>query len=120
MIGGEPLLSVVVGELMDVETFLHGVVLLSGVLGTIGTGYLLYSDSIAVHYTSFFTIVTAGLLVFAVTAPIIVQFAPDSIHAAHALSAVFITIGLWTLIREKMQADDDYERLSPDFTKDSE
>jgi hypothetical protein len=120
MIGGALLLNIGAGELVGVETFLHGAVLLSGILGAIGTGYLLYSGSIIVHYTSFFKVITAGLFIFSVTAPIIVQFAPNSIHLAHALSAVFISIGLWILIREKVQNDDSYDRLSTDFTKDSD
>lgn len=105
---------------MDAELFLHGVVLLSGVLGAIGTGYLLYADSIMVHYTSFFRTVTVGLLLFAVTAPIIVQFAPDSIHAVHALSALFISFGLYTLIREELETPDNFERLSADVAFDDD
>lgn len=103
---------------LDMETLLHGVVLLSGVLGALGTGYLLYSDSIVVHYISFFKIIAAGLLIFAVTAPVIVEFAPDWIHAIHALSAVFISIGLYTLIRQEYQIDDDFERLRADIPRD--
>lgn len=120
MMGGVLVLDIGTRELMDVETILHGAVLLSGILGAVGTGYLLYSGSVVVHYTSFFKIVTAGLFIFAVTAPIIVHFAPESIHLAHALSAVFISIGLWILIRDKLQTDDNYGRLNSDFTKDSD
>lgn len=104
--------------MMDVEFLLHGVVLLSGILGAIGTGYLLYVDTIMVHYTSFFKIITAGLLLFAVTAPIIVEFAPDSIHAVHALSTLFISIGLYSLIRGELHTEDDFAQLSADTTFD--
>lgn len=122
MIGVESLLYASAGGPMelDLETLLHGVVLLSGVLGALGTGYLLYSNSIMVHYTVFFKIITAGLLIFAVTAPVIVEFAPDWIHAIHALSAVFISIGLYTLIRQEFQTDDDFERLRMGITKDQD
>lgn len=106
--------------MVDVATLLHGVVLLSGVLGALGTGYLLYSDAIIVHYTGFFKIITAGLLLFAVTAPIIVEFAPESIHAIHALSALFISIGLYTLVRQELEPDDDFERLGADVTTDTD
>lgn len=102
------------------ETFLHGAVLLSGIFGAIGTGYLLYSNSIFVHYKSFFKIITAGLLIFSMTAPIIVQFAPDWIHAVHALSALFISVGLYTLIQQELQTDDDFTRLSADVAQDTE
>lgn len=105
---------------LDLETLLHGIVLFSGISGALGTGYLLYSDSIMVHYAGFFKIITAGLLIFAVTAPVIVEFAPDWIHAIHALSAVFISIGLYTLIRQEYQIDDDFERLRTDITKDQD
>lgn len=105
---------------MNVEQLLHGVVLLSGVFGAIGTGYLLYADAITVHYTSFFEIVTAGLLLFAVTAPIIVQFAPDSIHAVHAISAVFISLAAYRLIQQEIQTDDDFEHLRTDGTDESD
>lgn len=104
--------------MMNIEHLLHGVVLLSGVLGAIGTGYLLYADSIVVHYTTFFKTITAGLLLFAVTAPIIVQFAPDAIHAVHALSAVFISIAAYNLIQQELQTDDDFEHLDIDVTDD--
>lgn len=105
---------------MNVEHLLHGVVLLSGVFGAIGTGYLLYADTIMVHYTSFFKIIMAGLFLFAVTAPIIVLFAPDAIHAIHALSAVSISAGLYILIRQEFQTDDDFQRLNTDFPDDSD
>lgn len=121
------LLFTVTGELllhtiptMDVEELLHGVVLLSGVLGAIGTGYLLYADTIVVHYSSFFKIVTTGLLLFAVTAPIIIEFAPDAIHAIHALSAVFISIGAYRLIQQEFQADDDFDHLRTASTDDAD
>jgi hypothetical protein len=105
---------------MDIELLLHGVVLLSGVLGAIGTGYLLYADAITVHYTAFFKVITIGLFMFAVTAPIIVEFAPDSIHAIHALSALFISVGLYTLLREERQSTDDFEHLRADSPMDDD
>lgn len=105
---------------MDLELLLHGVVLLSGVLGAIGTGYLLYADTIVVHYTSFFKVITVGLFLFSVTAPIIVRFAPESIHAVHALSALFISVGLYTLIRDELQTADNFEQLSADTAWDDD
>lgn len=105
---------------MNIEFFLHGVVLLSGILGAIGTGYMLYADAITVHYTTFFKVITVGLFLFAVTAPIIVEFAPDSIHGIHALSALFISVGLYTLIREERQSTDDFEHLRADPPTDDD
>ena len=119
------LLLAVTGELLlhglptlSLEDLLHGVVLLSGVFGAIGTGYLLYAETIVVHYASFFRIVTAGLLLFAVTAPIIIKFAPVWIHSIHALSALFISIGAYSLIQQELQADDDFERMRTGVTDD--
>lgn len=91
-----------------VADIFHGVVLLSGIIGAIGTGYLLYADDIIVHFSRFFKIITIGLFLFTVTAPIVVVFTPDLIHAVHALSAGFISIGLYVMVRDEIQADDDF------------
>lgn len=106
--------------MVDIEMLFHGVVLLSGIIGALGTGYLLYDDSIVVHYTSFFGIITAGLFIFAVTAPIIVFLAPGFIHAIHAISALFISIGLYTLIREQLDTEPDFEQFNADLFRDEE
>jgi hypothetical protein len=92
--------------MMDAEFFLHGVVLLSGILGAVGAGYLLYTDTVVVHYAGFFKLVTTGLLLFAASAPIIVRFAPDLIHGVHALSALFISVGLYGLVRQEFGTED--------------
>lgn len=92
--------------MMDAEFFLHGVVLLSGILGAVGAGYLLYADTVVVHYAGFFKLVAAGLLLFAASAPIIVRFAPDLIHGVHALSALFISVGLYGLVRREFGTED--------------
>lgn len=104
--------------MMDAELFLHGVVLLSGVVGALGAGYLLYADTITVHYASFFRIIAVGLFVFAASAPIIVEFAPDVIHAVHAFSALCISVGLYTLIRDELQNDEEFEHLRVDSQLD--
>lgn len=106
--------------MIDLEMLLHGVVLWSGIFGAVGAGYLLYADTIIVHYSRFFRIIAVGLFVFAVTAPIIVMYAPELIHAVHALSALFISIGLYTLIREELQTEPNFESLSSDFTQDED
>lgn len=106
--------------MINVELLLHGVVLLSGVLGALGAGYLLYADTVVVHYTSFFQIVAVGLGLFAVTAPIIVYVAPASIHAVHGLSALFISFGLYAIISEKFETDADFEALRSDVAVDDE
>lgn len=103
--------------MIDINELFHGIVLLSGAAGALGTGYLLYSDAIVVHFSRFFKVITFGLFLFSVTAPIIVQFAPDTIHAVHALSAVFISIGLYTIVRGKIQPDDDFGGLGSDFAR---
>jgi len=106
--------------MMDLELLLHGVVLLSGVFGALGAGYLLYADDVVVHYASFFSIVAVGLGLFAVTAPIIVYIEPASIHAVHGVSALFISYGLYTLVREEIDEDADFDHLRGDFSTDED
>ena len=78
----------------------------AGAIAGVGFLYLLASESIVVTYGRFFKIVTAGLLVFAVTGPLIGSFAPAVIHAVHALAAAFIAVGLWLLLASESQTDD--------------
>lgn len=106
--------------MMGAEFLLHGVVLLSGVIGAVGASYLLYADTIVVHYVRFFRLVTVGLLLFAATAPVIVRFAPDLIHAVHALSALFISFGLYGLVRRELENDPDFEHLRGDVANDAD
>ena len=61
----------------------------AGAVAGVGFLYLLASSSVVVTYGRFFRVVTAGLLVFAVTGPLIGSFAPAIIHAVHALAAAF-------------------------------
>lgn len=104
----------------NLEFLLHGVVLVSGILGAIGTGYLLYADTVVVHYATFFRLVTAGLLLFSLSAPVVVRFAPDAIHAIHALAALCISGGLYTLIRPEVENVPDFAGLSGDLAEDAD
>ena len=78
----------------------------AGAIAGIGFLYLLASGSVVVTYGRFFKIVTVGLLVFAVTGPLIGSFAPAVIHAVHALAAAFIVVGLWLLLASERRVDD--------------
>lgn len=78
----------------------------AGALAGMGFLYLLAARSVVVTYGRFFRIVTAGLLVFAVTGPLIGSFAPAIIHAVHALAAACIAVGLWLLLDSEDRTDD--------------
>lgn len=119
------------GGTSTVEMALWGVVLLAGLLGTLGAGYLLYVDTIIVHYTSFFKIIAFGLLVFVLTAPVVFLYAVEFIHAVHALAAAVISVGLYTLIRSEIRPDrygspteeddsEDFEESIPELVLDDE
>ncbi|GAB6878598.1 hypothetical protein JCM17823_08720 [Halorubrum gandharaense] len=90
----------------SVEVVLWSLVLVSGLLGALGAAYLLYVDTIVVHYTRFFRIIAAGLLVFVATAPVVYLFAVELIHAVHALAAAVISVGLYTLIRAELASNE--------------
>lgn len=90
---------------MAFETTFGVLNFLAGAIAGAGFVYLLLSESVVVTYGRFFKVVTAGLLVFAVTGPLIGSFAPAVIHAVHALAAAFVAAGLALLLAETGQAD---------------
>lgn len=78
----------------------------AGAVAAVSLAYLLYAETVTVHYPRFFRTVLLGLLAFAVTGPVIGTFAPALIHAVHALAGLFITIGLYGLLdRELHEAE---------------
>lgn len=107
---GSALATGVVPILFDgynsVEFALWSTVLVSGLLGSFGAAYLLYVDTIVVHYTRFFKIVALGLLLFVGTAPVVFFFAVEFIHGAHALAVVVISAGLYSLVRSEHRTED--------------
>jgi len=82
-----------------VEVVLWGLVLLSGFIGAACGLYLLYVDSIVVHHTAFFKIISAGLLLFVVTAPVVFFLPFEFIHGIHGSAAFVISVGLYTMLR---------------------
>lgn len=70
----------------------------AGAVAAVALAYLLYAETVAVHYPRFFRTVLVGLLVFAVTGPIIGTVAPAFIHAVHGIAALFVTVGLYGLL----------------------
>jgi len=104
-----PALTAHAGGYEPVEVVLWGVVLVSGLVGGLGAAYLLYVDTIVVHYTTYFRTIATGLLGFAVTAPVVFAFAPGWIHAVHALAVVCISVGLYSLSDDRLEPADSFE-----------
>lgn len=90
---------------MAFDTAFGALNFLAGAVAGVGFVYLLLSESVVVTYGRFFKVVTAGLLIFAVTGPFIGSFAPAVIHAVHALAAAFVAAGLALLLAETGRAD---------------
>jgi len=110
-----PALTAHAGGYEPVEVVLWGVVLVSGLVGGLGAAYLLYVDTIVVHYTTYFRTIAVGLLGFAVTAPIVFAFAPDWIHVVHALAVVCITLGLYSLLDDRLEPAASFEEEFTEF-----
>lgn len=79
-----------------------------GLVASLGLLYLFYAETMVVHYRRFFRLITLGLLVYAVTGPVIGALAPAYIHAIHATAVVFIAVGLYDLVREDLDRDEDF------------
>lgn len=79
-----------------------------GLVASLGLLYLFYAETMVVHYRRFFRLITLGLLVYAVTGPVIGALAPAYIHAIHATAVVFIAVGLYDLVREDLERDQDF------------
>jgi len=90
-----------------VEMVLWGLVLLSGFTGGIGGLYLLYVDSLVVHHAMFFKIISAGLLLFVNTAPVVFFLSVEFIHGVHGFTAFVISAGLYTILRNDQLNQDD-------------
>ena len=101
-----------------IESLLWGIVLLSGGLGAIVGAYLLYVDTIVVHYTRFFKIIAVGLFIFVLTAPVVFLLAVEFIHGVHGFAALVISIGLYSLLREELGSDEDFTSHFAQFSGD--
>lgn len=86
----------------------------AGAVAAVALAYLLYAETVSVHYPRFFRTVLAGLLAFAVTGPVVGTLAPAFIHAVHALAALFVTVGLYGLLQRELDEDDSFEGLLAD------
>lgn len=80
-----------------------------GGVAAVALVYLLYTESIAVHYLRFFRTILIGLLVFAITGPIIGTVEPALIHADHAVAGLFVTIGWYGLLARETEAETRFE-----------
>lgn len=84
---------------------------LAGVIAAAALVYLLYAETVTVHYPRFFRWVLAGLLVFAVTGPVIGTVAPAYIHAVHGVAGLAVTAGLYGLLARELDGGGRFERL---------
>lgn len=82
-----------------------------GSIAALGLAYLVVSKTIVVHYRRFFQLITVGLFGYAATGLFIGRYAPEFIHAVHALAAVFICLGLVDLLRTDVRRDEDFAQL---------
>lgn len=82
-----------------------------GATAVLGLLYLLYTETVVVHYPRFFRLITLGLLVYAVTGPVVGTLAPAYIHLIHGLAAVCIAVGLWELVHADGFQNEDFETL---------
>lgn len=82
-----------------------------GTIASLGLIYLLYSETMVVHYRRFFRLITFGLLLYAGTGPLIGTFAPAYIHAVHGTAALFIVLGLYDLVRGDLHREVDLSVL---------
>lgn len=85
--------------------------LVLGSIAGLGLLYLLYSETLVVHYRRFFLLITLGLLIYAVTGPVIGLIAPAYIHAIHGTAALFIALGLSDLIHGDLRSEADLAAL---------
>lgn len=76
--------------------------------------YLLYTDLFVVGYPRFFRIIALGMLVFAGSGILIGLYAPAGIHGVHALTALFVSLGLYELLRGEFASDDGFGLLAVD------
>lgn len=84
------------------EVTLWGLVLLSGFFGALGGIYLLYVDTVVVHYPNFFRIIAVGLIGFVISAPAVFFLNVEFIHGVHGFAALVVAIGLYSLLREEV------------------
>lgn len=85
--------------------------LIAGSLSALGLLYLLYSDTMVVHYRRFFRLIAFGLLLYAVTGPIVGTFAPEYIHAIHGAAVLSVALGLYDLVHDDITPERDLDAL---------
>lgn len=87
---------------------------LVGLIAIAGLFYLLRLHRIEGKYHRFVFVTTAGILVFAVIAPVVELILPHLVHAVHGLAAVLIIFGLYDPVRNDLRKDQWAELLLQD------
>lgn len=67
--------------------------------------YLLYSGRFVVHYRRFFQTITAGLLLAVATGALAVVLSPGVLHAVHGLAFLFVSAGLYLVVRDELRGE---------------
>lgn len=78
---------------------------LAGVAATVGLLYVLRLHRIEGKYHRFVFVTTAGVLVFAVLAPLVEVLEPQLVHLVHATAALLIIFGLYDPVRNDLRKD---------------
>lgn len=80
-------------------------------LSAIGIGYLLLSGKYSVAYTAFFRRVLVGFMLYAITGLVVLSYPAPELHLVHAVSALFVAFGCYSLIADRLQSTDDFRAL---------
>lgn len=76
-----------------------------------GLGYLLLSGKYVIGYPVFFKRVLIGLFLYAVTGLVGLVNPMPALHLVHAVSAVFVAAGCYSLVVARLEPTDDFRTL---------
>lgn len=83
-------------------------------LSGIGIGYLLLSGKYAIGYPVFFRRVLVGFMLYAITGVVGLLYPFLGLHLVHAISALFVAFGCYSLVAARLDASDDFRALEGD------
>lgn len=89
-------------------------------LAAVGLIYLLYSGRFVVGYRRFFQLITFGLLLAVVVTPLVGRFEPALLHTVHGIATLFITVGLYDLLRDDIAQTEWVNVLFDDWHHDAD
>lgn len=80
-------------------------------LSGVGIAYLLLSGKYAIAYTTFFRRVLVGFMLYAITGLVVLVYPIPGLHLVHAVSAIFVAFGCYSLIADRLATTDDFRAL---------